>query len=106
MKNIFKRLFGKEEKKVEYIHVPSFNVLQAFFNQVGRKRLIKALPDDKNKERLTELINEGFLAVNNKGKPRKATHAISKRLILGLTKIYLNHGKKIKIRQKKVDFSQ
>jgi len=101
MKNIFKKLFGREEKKVEYIHVPSFNILRDFFNQVGRKRLIKALPDDKNKERLTELINEGFLAVNNKGRPQKATQAINKKLILGLTKIYLNHGKKIKIRQKK-----
>jgi uncharacterized protein YsxB (DUF464 family) len=101
MKNIFKNLFKRKKKEDEYEHVPSFRVLQSFFNQVGRKRLIKALPDDKNKQRLTELVNEGFLAIDDNGRPKKATHTVNERFILGLTKIYLTYGRKIKIKQKK-----
>ena len=101
MKNIFKKLFQKEKKKEEFVDVPSFKILRSFFNQVGRKRLIEALPNDEKKAKLTELIHEGFIAINSNTKQKQAKHLVDERLILGLTKIYLTYGKKIKIKQKK-----
>ena len=98
---MFKNLFRRKKPKEEFIYVPSFKILQSFFNQVGRKRLIEALPDNEDKERLTDLINKGFIAINKNGRPKKATERVNERLILGLMKIYLDNGKKIKIKQKK-----
>lgn len=100
MKNIFKALFKPKKKRIEYTSVPSFVVLQSFFNQISRKRLIEALPNDDNKEKLTDIVNEGYLALNSKGKPKKAKNAVNQRFILGLMKIYLDYGKNIKIKQK------
>lgn len=101
MINIFKKLFKAKEKKDEYIEIASFKHLQSFFNQVGRKRLIDSLPENDNKQKLTEVINQGYLALNERTKSKKAKNAINQRFLLGLTKIYLDHGKNIKLKQKK-----
>ena len=101
MKNIFKSLFKTKEKKVEYISVPSFELLQLLFNQIGRKRLIESIPSGENRDKLIDVINEGYLALNDKTRPKKAKNSVNQRFILGLMKIYLDYGKNIKIKQKK-----
>ena len=101
MKNIFKALFKPKQKEIEYVSVPSFKILQSFFNQVSRKRLIKVIPNNEDKEKLTNIINEGYLALNAQGKQKKAKNAVNQRFVIGLMKIYLDYGKNIKIKQKK-----
>lgn len=96
--NFFKKLFKKKSKPPAK-EIVSFLEFRAVMNNISRKKIISLLPEN-NKEKLIQIVNEGYKSLNYDRHVNKDQVKIHNRNILSLINIYLLYGKNIKIIKK------